>query len=175
VVVWWRSLWRSKRHGLSIPVHSDPALSEEVERLALEIAGTAAFAELKDLARAVAEAEVDLRRVRYVRHQLLCNALADASLLGNDPALQDATLQHYKVPPNWQPFCSGRNSYLRQTGMRSAHFPAASTPFWRWTTQGLTWFVFKNDTTIDCDNCRTKQNSSTFSVMSTTKLVGMHI
>jgi hypothetical protein len=63
------------RHGLSLPVCSDPALSEEVEVLAREIAGPDANARVQGLARRVAEAQIDLRRVRYARHQLLSNAL----------------------------------------------------------------------------------------------------
>jgi hypothetical protein len=65
------------RHGLSLPVCSSPALSEEVETLAREIAGPDANAETQDLARQVAEAAIDLRRVRYARHKLLSDALAD--------------------------------------------------------------------------------------------------
>jgi hypothetical protein len=59
------------------PVCSDPALSEEVEALAREIAGPDANAQLQELARRVAEAQIDLCRVRYARHQLLSNALSD--------------------------------------------------------------------------------------------------
>jgi len=62
------------RHGLTLPVCSDPALCEEVEVLAREIAGPDANATLQELARRVAEAQVDLCRVRYARHQLLSNA-----------------------------------------------------------------------------------------------------
>jgi hypothetical protein len=62
------------RHGLSLPVSFDPALSEEVEALAREIAGTDARAEIQELARRAAEAQIDLRRVRYARHQLLSDA-----------------------------------------------------------------------------------------------------
>jgi hypothetical protein len=65
------------RHGLSLPVCSEPFLSEEVEALAREIAGPDAKAEIQELARRVAEAQIDLRRVRYARHQLLSNALRD--------------------------------------------------------------------------------------------------
>jgi hypothetical protein len=53
-----RALRNAFRHGLSLPVCSNPALSEEVERK-------------------VAEAQIDLRRVRYARHKLLSDALAD--------------------------------------------------------------------------------------------------
>jgi hypothetical protein len=63
------------RHGLSQPVCSDPALSEEVEALAREIAGPDANAEVQELARRVAEAQIDLRRVRYARHQWLLDCL----------------------------------------------------------------------------------------------------
>jgi hypothetical protein len=65
------------RHGLSLPVCSDPALCEEVEALAREIAGTEANAEIQELARRIAEAQIDLRRVRYARHQVLSHALSE--------------------------------------------------------------------------------------------------
>ena len=48
-----------------------------METLAREIAGPDANAETQDLARQVAEAQIDLRRVRYARHKLLSDALAD--------------------------------------------------------------------------------------------------
>jgi hypothetical protein len=64
-------------HAFSLPVCSNPALSEDVETLAREIAGPDANAETQDVARRVAEAQIDLRRVRYARHKLLSDALAD--------------------------------------------------------------------------------------------------
>jgi hypothetical protein len=51
-------------------------LSEEVETLAREIAGPAANAEIQELARRVAEAQIDLRRVLYARHQFLSGTLS---------------------------------------------------------------------------------------------------
>ena len=72
-----RAARNALRHALSLPVCSNPALSEEVETLAREIAGPGANAETQDLARQVAEAHIDLRRVRYARHKLLSDALAD--------------------------------------------------------------------------------------------------
>ena len=72
-----RTARNALRHALSLPVCSNPALSEEVEALAREIAGPGANAETKELARRVAEAQIDLRRVRYARHKLLSDALAD--------------------------------------------------------------------------------------------------
>ncbi len=65
------------RHGLSLTACSDPALSEEVQALTRELAGPEANARTQELARRVADAEIDLRRVRYARHQLLSNALRD--------------------------------------------------------------------------------------------------
>jgi hypothetical protein len=59
-----RAARNALRHGLSLPVGSIPAMSEEVETLAREIAGPGANAETQELARRVAEAQIDLRRVR---------------------------------------------------------------------------------------------------------------
>src|SRR5262245_23020127 len=64
------------RHALSLPACSNPVLSEEVETLAREIAGPDADAETQELARRVAEAQIDLRRVRYARHQFLSGTLS---------------------------------------------------------------------------------------------------
>ena len=72
-----RAARNALRHALSLPVCSNPALSEEVETLAREIAGPGANAETKELARRVAEAQIDLRRVRYARHRLLSNAFGN--------------------------------------------------------------------------------------------------
>jgi hypothetical protein len=72
-----RAAKNALRHALSLPVCSIPALSEEAETLAREIAGPGANAETQELARRVAEAQIDLRRVRYARHKLLSDALAN--------------------------------------------------------------------------------------------------
>jgi len=65
------------RHALNLPVYSDPVLSEEVEALAREIIGTDSNPEIQELARRIAEAHIDLRRVRHARHQILSQALTD--------------------------------------------------------------------------------------------------
>jgi hypothetical protein len=62
---------------LSLPVQFDQALGEEVQALARHIAGPNAGAQIQMLACRVAEAEVDLRRVRLARHQLLSQALSN--------------------------------------------------------------------------------------------------
>ena len=72
-----RAARNALRHALSLPVCSNPALSEEVAALAREIAGPGANAETQELARRVAEAHIDLRRVRYARHQFLSDTLSN--------------------------------------------------------------------------------------------------
>ena len=72
-----RSAKNALRHGLSLPVQSDQALSEEAQALARQIAGPHASALFQILARRIAEAQVDLRRIRHARDQFLSAALAD--------------------------------------------------------------------------------------------------
>jgi hypothetical protein len=62
---------------LSLPLYSDPILSEEVEALACEIAGAEANAKMRQLARRIAEAQIDLRRVRHARNQFLTDRVND--------------------------------------------------------------------------------------------------
>jgi hypothetical protein len=71
-----RAAQNALRHALSLPVGSIPALSEDVETLARKIAGPGANAETQELARRVAEAQIDVRRVRYARHQFLSDTLS---------------------------------------------------------------------------------------------------
>jgi hypothetical protein len=73
-----RSARNALRHGLSLPVLSYPVFSEEVEALAREISGADASLEIHELARQIAEAHIDLRRVRSARHDLLSSALGDS-------------------------------------------------------------------------------------------------
>jgi hypothetical protein len=72
-----RAARNARRHGLSLPLYSDPILSEEVEALACEIAGADANAEIRQLACRIAEAQIDLRRVRRARNQFLTDRLND--------------------------------------------------------------------------------------------------
>jgi hypothetical protein len=65
----------SRRHGLAIPVPSDPTLSAEVEAMAQMIAGSDS-PELIELARRIAEAEADVIRVRRARKELLSQTLS---------------------------------------------------------------------------------------------------
>jgi hypothetical protein len=72
-----RAARNAHRHGLSLPLYCDPALSEEVEALAREIAGAGAGAEIRQLACRIAEAQIDVRRVRQARQQFLTIKLSD--------------------------------------------------------------------------------------------------
>jgi hypothetical protein len=69
------------RHGLNVAVADDPLLTEDVERIARAMCdgvgrgGARPSAELAHLARRVAEAQVDLMRVRRARHAMMTRAL----------------------------------------------------------------------------------------------------
>ena len=78
-----RAARNALRHALSLPVCSIPASSEEVETLAREIAGRGADVQTQELARRVAEAQIDLRRVRSARHQLLFDTLSNYESYAN--------------------------------------------------------------------------------------------
>jgi hypothetical protein len=71
-----RAAQNARRHGLSLSVIADPVLSEEVEVLARAFADEATDAEIYQLARRVAEAQIQLRQVRYARHRLLSQTMS---------------------------------------------------------------------------------------------------
>jgi hypothetical protein len=85
-----RSAKNALRHGLSLPVGSDPALSQEVAALARQIVGADATPEIQEMARHIAEAQVDLRRVRVLRHDLISRALSDPDWTNWDKKLNTA-------------------------------------------------------------------------------------
>lgn len=59
------------RHGLSIPVFADPGLATEVVELAERIAKGSTDPEVRERARDVAAAQIDVERVRRARHLLI--------------------------------------------------------------------------------------------------------
>jgi hypothetical protein len=65
------------RHGFNVPVWRDPDLASDVEALAQRIVGEGADANVLESARRIAAAQIDLRRVRSYRHQLIERAMAD--------------------------------------------------------------------------------------------------
>jgi hypothetical protein len=56
----------ARRHGLGTPIWADPILSDEAELMAKKISSSE-DPHLLELARQIAEAEIDLLRVRRVR------------------------------------------------------------------------------------------------------------
>ncbi len=75
-----RSSANAVRHRLSLSPFGDPELSGDIEELASGIAGGEVG--LKEYARRVAEAQIDLRRVRALKSQVLTQALAHPDRLG---------------------------------------------------------------------------------------------
>ena len=76
----WRSARNARRHGLSLPIWSDPSLSADAEGLALALAGPAAGPELQCRARTAAAAQIDVDRIRRVRHRLIAQEFDDPNL-----------------------------------------------------------------------------------------------
>jgi len=72
-----RAAQNARRHGLSLSVLENPILSAEAENLARKIAREGATHEILNLARRVAEAQIDLIRIRQARHDLLSRDLND--------------------------------------------------------------------------------------------------
>jgi hypothetical protein len=72
-----RSATNSLRHGLNISVWSEPALAPQAEAIALRIAGPKAAATALGWARRIAEAQVDLNRVRSLRGQFIARMLSN--------------------------------------------------------------------------------------------------
>jgi hypothetical protein len=94
-----RAACNALRHGLSLPICSDPAWSEQVEALTREIAGDAGL-QIRRAARLVAEAQIDLRRVRQARHQLLTDALRNPSRESRPNVRPVVVLARSLVRPN---------------------------------------------------------------------------
>ena len=76
----------SRRHGLSLPVLANVAISREVEDLArtivVSVTGTAADTSRHEIACRIAEAQLDLRRVRLAKHPLMVDLHADPTVPG---------------------------------------------------------------------------------------------
>jgi hypothetical protein len=87
------------RHGLATTVSSDPALTDEIERLAKGLAGETRSATRRATAHAAAEAEIELRRVRrhramMLRTEIVMEKLETAKAGGNvhDPAIKSQAM-----------------------------------------------------------------------------------
>ena len=72
-----RAAQNAFRHGLNVPVRSDPLLAPEIEAMARRISGRYADDETMEGARRIAEAQFDLNRVRNRRRLLITQFLVD--------------------------------------------------------------------------------------------------
>ena len=72
-----RSSTNARRHGLAVPIWSDAALAAEAIALAKHIAGPAASAGVMAHAIEVADAQIEVVRVRRWRHDLMRKHLSD--------------------------------------------------------------------------------------------------
>jgi hypothetical protein len=70
-----RASRNARRHGLSVSVVSDSRLSKQVEELARDIVGETASPAVLEKARRIAEAQVDLDRIRSARFHACLLAL----------------------------------------------------------------------------------------------------
>lgn len=86
-----RSSRNALRHGLNLPVYLDPALFPEVEALAHDIAGPDNDPAVLNAARCVAEAQIDLCRVRMAQYGLISEKLAN-------PYYESRAAMRQKVP-----------------------------------------------------------------------------
>ena len=83
----------ARRHGLALSVMADTAHSAAVETLAHEIAGADSRLDILHLARRVAEAQIDLSRIRQARYGRLArvfedlNGVPDRPMAGTGPAM----------------------------------------------------------------------------------------
>ena len=85
-----RAAQNAFRHGLNVPVRSDPLLAPEIEAMARKISGPYGDAETMEGARRIAEAQVDLTRVRNSRRQLITRLFVD-------PAYQPAQVYRQQL------------------------------------------------------------------------------
>jgi hypothetical protein len=72
-----RAAQNAFRHGLNVPVLSDRSLAPEVEAIARRISAPYESGETLEWARRIAEAQVDLTRVRNSRRQLVTRLFVD--------------------------------------------------------------------------------------------------
>jgi hypothetical protein len=89
-----RAAQNAFRHGLNVPVLSDPLLASEIEAIAHRISGPDADAETVERARRIAESQFDLNRVRSCRRLLITQLLINPNFLPQRVHRQRLRLLH---------------------------------------------------------------------------------
>lgn len=97
------------RHGLSLGSGALPELAPEIARLAAELAGPGAQQAQLERARAVAEAQFDLVRIRRLRHSLIDAVLAE---LARADAQQQVAEQRVAEPAHPRTPGPGKEPFL---------------------------------------------------------------
>ena len=92
-----RAARNALRHGLCLPVSSDPALSPDVGAIARRIAGPDAKAEALAQARRIGEAQVDLNRVRARRMALVTDRVKGLVLPASDAEMFESVINSKPV------------------------------------------------------------------------------
>ena len=119
-----RATRNALRHGLSLSALGNPTLSAEAANLAREIAGEGATPDILELARWVAEAQIDLIRIRQARHDLLSRDL-------NDPEFR---------PHKYSKDVDAMISHLRRFGP-DVPLPPLEAQYADWKPQGAEKFA----------------------------------
>jgi len=73
-----RASRNARRHGLSVPVHRASAVAADIEEFALQLVGDAASRTEIDLARAVAEAQLEL--IHYEKQLVLTSSVSSPEI-----------------------------------------------------------------------------------------------
>jgi hypothetical protein len=126
-----RSSRNARRHGLTIPVTIDPVFAEDIHLLALEIAGSYSLTDVSEDVREIAQAQVELLRIRRLKHQLSeifmreCNSNADKVVSGRLPGdrvtdVMDSLLRLKRYERRAQ---SRRKSAIRELDLWRASSP----------------------------------------------------
>ena len=132
-----RAAANARRHGLSVSVSSDPALRAEVDQLARRILGPFGDEHL-ELAQRIAEAQIDLTRVRQARHRLIQRALQDPTHMSARQAVRFVQLMARMVLLDDADRDPEADAVLEETG---AMLNPTSDPGAEWEARRLAEFA----------------------------------
>ena len=91
-----RASQNARRHGLSLSLFADVNYSKEIQRLANELIAENSSKEIIELARRVAEVQMDLVRIRWARHDLLMRTDKSIHQIPEDVLQQLAAIDRYE-------------------------------------------------------------------------------